>query len=79
MQRSAMNRLEVRRLSANTDWSDIIKNQNVVIHTAARAHIMQEEASDPLKEYRRVNVEGTLVSATSRRCWCYALHICEFH
>ena len=60
VQRSAMNRLEVRRLSANTDWSDIIKNQNVVIHTAARAHIMQEEASDPLKEYRRVNVEGTL-------------------
>lgn len=31
-----------------------------MIHAAARAHIMQEEALDPLAEYRRVNVEGTL-------------------
>jgi nucleoside-diphosphate-sugar epimerase len=31
-----------------------------VIHTAARTHIMKDEMADPLAEYRRVNVEGTL-------------------
>jgi len=43
-----------------TDWSIVLKNQRVVIHTAARAHIMREEKADPLAEYRKVNVEGTL-------------------
>jgi nucleoside-diphosphate-sugar epimerase len=31
-----------------------------VIHCAARAHIMRDEALDPVTEYRRVNVQGTL-------------------
>jgi nucleoside-diphosphate-sugar epimerase len=31
-----------------------------VIHCAARAHIIRDEALDPLTEYRRVNVQGTL-------------------
>lgn len=33
---------------------------NVLIHAAARAHIMRDEVADPLAEYRRVNVDGTL-------------------
>lgn len=37
-----------------------LEDQNVVIHTAARAHIMNDEVADPLAEYRRVNVDGTL-------------------
>ena len=32
----------------------------MVIHAAARTHILREEALDPLAEYRRVNVDGTL-------------------
>jgi nucleoside-diphosphate-sugar epimerase len=47
-------------LSADTFWSDALANQQVVIHTAARAHIVKHEVSSPLAEYRRVNVEGTL-------------------
>lgn len=31
-----------------------------IVHCAARAHIMQDEVADPLAEYRKVNVEGTL-------------------
>lgn len=52
--------LEVQGLDANTDWSTALTNQQVVIHAAARAHIMKDEVADPLAEYRRVNVEGTL-------------------
>lgn len=47
-------------LDAGTDWSSAVAGQQVVIHAAARAHIMKDELTDPLAEYRRVNVEGTL-------------------
>ena len=50
----------VADLSATTEWSEALKNKDVVIHAAARAHIMKDEVDDPLAEYRRVNVEGTL-------------------
>lgn len=43
-----------------TDYSSALAGVNVVIHAAARAHIMKDEVSDPLAEYRRVNVDGTL-------------------
>jgi len=33
---------------------------DTVIHLASRVHVMQETAADPLAEFRRVNVEGTL-------------------
>jgi nucleoside-diphosphate-sugar epimerase len=32
---------------------------DVVVHLAARNHVLKETAKDPLAEYRRVNVEGT--------------------
>jgi len=32
----------------------------VVIHAAARAHIMKEDLADPVVEYRQVNVDGTV-------------------
>jgi nucleoside-diphosphate-sugar epimerase len=52
--------VEVRALDADTDWSTALTNQRVVIHAAARAHIIKDEAVDPLAKYRRINVEGTL-------------------
>ncbi|MEK0363762.1 UDP-glucose 4-epimerase family protein [Pseudomonas sp. CBC3] len=42
------------------DLSALLPGVDVLIHAAARAHIMKDEVSDPLAEYRRVNVEGTL-------------------
>lgn len=42
------------------DFSQVLAGVDVVIHTAARAHIMADEADDPLAEYRRVNVDGSL-------------------
>ena len=54
------NIVEVQGLDANTEWSSILINQQVVIHAAARAHIMKDEVADPMAEYRRINVDGTL-------------------
>nr|WP_272888365.1 SDR family oxidoreductase [Stutzerimonas stutzeri] len=55
-----ISQIVVGDLHAETDWSPALVGKEVVIHAAARAHIMQDEATDPLAEYRRVNVEGTL-------------------
>jgi nucleoside-diphosphate-sugar epimerase len=32
---------------------------DTVVHLAARVHVMNDAAADPLREFRRVNVEGT--------------------
>ena len=60
---SAGNTIKVEGLSADTDWSAALANQDIVIHAAARAHIMKDEELDPLTEYRKVNVDGTLTLA----------------
>jgi nucleoside-diphosphate-sugar epimerase len=52
--------VEIIGIDADTDWTTALIDQQVVIHAAARAHIMKDEVSDPLSEYRKVNVEGTL-------------------
>lgn len=43
-----------------TDWSVALVNQDVVIHCAARVHIMNDSSSDPLSEFRVVNTEGAI-------------------
>ncbi|RJG46604.1 NAD-dependent epimerase/dehydratase family protein [Mesorhizobium sp. DCY119] len=50
-------------LSRETDWSSFLQGLDVVIHAAARVHILNDRSGDPLTEYRRVNVEGTLALA----------------
>eukprot|EP00163_Fabomonas_tropica_P009231 TRINITY_DN19018_c0_g1_i1.p1 TRINITY_DN19018_c0_g1~~TRINITY_DN19018_c0_g1_i1.p1 ORF type:complete len:328 (+),score=5.50 TRINITY_DN19018_c0_g1_i1:448-1431(+) len=46
-------------------WSDALAGVNAVVHCAARAHIMNDTSDDPLAEFRKVNVEGTLALAKS--------------
>ncbi|MDM9654043.1 SDR family oxidoreductase [Pseudomonas wenzhouensis] len=50
----------VGNIDGATDYSAALNGVDVVVHAAARAHIMRDEVSDPLAEYRKVNVEGTL-------------------
>ncbi len=47
-------------LEATTDWATALRSVDVVVHTAARVHVMRERAMDPLAEFRRVNVAGTV-------------------
>ncbi|PZP58151.1 MAG: hypothetical protein DI604_33875 [Delftia acidovorans] len=50
----------VGNIDGATDYSAALNGVDVVVHAAARAHIMRDEVADPLAEYRKVNVEGTL-------------------
>ena len=47
-------------LSATTDWSSAVAGQEVVIHAAARAHVLAETNADPMATFRSVNVDGTI-------------------
>ncbi|WP_420229165.1 hybrid nucleoside-diphosphate sugar epimerase/sugar transferase [Psychrobacter sp. ER1] len=40
--------------------NDVFEDIDVVIHSAARVHVMDDKSTDPLTEFRKVNVEGTL-------------------
>lgn len=47
-------------IDGDTDWALALAGIDVVIHTAARVHVMNDTSSDPLAEFRLVNVQGTL-------------------
>ena len=46
-------------INASTAWQDALQAVDVVIHLAARAHVMKETAADSLGAFRAVNVAGT--------------------
>ncbi|MDF1689647.1 MAG: SDR family oxidoreductase [Cycloclasticus sp.] len=52
--------VKVGYISAQTDWQHALNKVDVVIHCAARAHVMGDTAADPLAEFRQVNTAGTL-------------------
>ncbi len=52
--------LIAREMNAETDWSDLVMGCDVVVHTAARVHVMADSAESTMESYTLVNVEGTL-------------------
>lgn len=50
----------VADLEGESNWGDNLNGCDVVIHAAARVHMMNENATDPLKEFRKINVDGTV-------------------
>jgi nucleoside-diphosphate-sugar epimerase len=56
--------VSVGDLGFKQDWGAALQAVNVVVHAAARVHIMKDVAVDPLSVYRKVNVDGTLNLAT---------------
>lgn len=47
-------------ISSGMDLSSDLYGVDVVIHAAARVHVMNDSSEDPLAEFRRVNVRGSL-------------------
>jgi nucleoside-diphosphate-sugar epimerase len=50
-------------IDERTNWMPALSEIDVVVHLAARVHVMHETSASPLQEFRRVNVEGTLALA----------------
>ncbi|KZN40498.1 UDP-glucose 4-epimerase family protein [Pseudoalteromonas luteoviolacea] len=47
-------------IDPSSDYSSVLSQVEVVVHIAARVHVMKEQATDPLEEFRVVNTAGTL-------------------
>lgn len=53
----------VSEINGQTDWFEALDGCDCVIHCAARVHVMNESARDPLALFREVNTIGTLALA----------------
>lgn len=58
--RSDAKTVAVPGLRSETNWTSALVGREVVVHSAARVHVMDDQSSDPLAEFRKVNVDGTL-------------------
>ncbi len=52
--------IAVGAIDAVTDWSDALAGVDVVMHLAARVHVMNESAADPLAAFRAMNVDAAV-------------------
>lgn len=50
-------------LGTGADWWPLLVGVDVVVHAAARVHVMREDVPDPLSEFRKINTQGTLALA----------------
>ena len=57
--------VKIGELGPDTDWSSALDGIEGVIHLAARTHLMNDLAPDPLAAFRRINTKGTEVLARS--------------
>lgn len=51
---------QIGNVGRDTNWRSALRGIGTLVHLAARVHLMQDSAVDPLAEFHKVNVEGTL-------------------
>lgn len=51
--------ITVGEINSKTDWKGALEGVHIVIHLAARVHVMKETAVNPLIEFRKINTAGT--------------------
>lgn len=64
---SAITRSEIGEINGKTNWRPHLADIDAIVHLAARVHVMQDTADDPLSLYRAVNTEGTIRLAEAAR------------
>ena len=53
-------RCVINNINKKTDWFNALQNQDIVLHCAGLAHIINEREFNPAQIFNEVNVEGTL-------------------
>src|SRR5262245_57853520 len=61
--RTARNVVRVDDIGPDVKLGNAFDGCDAVVHLAARVHVMGDTSADPLSDYRRVNVDGTLALA----------------
>ena len=54
------NVIEIGSINASTDWKKSLVDVDVLVHAAARVHIMSDCSLDPLVKYRETNMLSTI-------------------
>ena len=49
----------IERLEDQADWSQVLEGMDVVIHLAARVHVMNDKSASPLDEFCKINSIAT--------------------
>ncbi|MBK5518797.1 SDR family oxidoreductase [Pseudomonas sp. TH10] len=57
---TTFNSVLFRELDAQQCWTQALDGVDIIVHSAARVHVMNERAANPLAEFRKTNVDGTL-------------------
>lgn len=47
-------------IDGETNWDEALSGIDVVIHLAARVHVMKDTSTDPMAEFLKVNLHGTV-------------------
>ena len=63
----AGNRLIYGDIISQSSWQTLLQGCEVVVHLAARVHVMEETEADPLIAFRKMNVEATLKLAKAAK------------
>ena len=51
--------VKIDNIDETTDWTEALQNIDCIIHLAARAHILKDEATDPESEFYQTNTAAT--------------------
>jgi len=57
---SLMESAIISEINSKTDWTSALNRVDVLVHLAARVHVIHDTEIDPLTAFREVNVNGTL-------------------
>ncbi len=57
---SAIQVVPIKSIEPDAQWGKFVADVDVIIHAAARVHVMNDLSADPEAEYQRINVAGTL-------------------
>lgn len=52
-------------INGDTAWDRVLEGVDVIIHTAARAHVIKDDVVDPASAFYEVNVSGTIALAAA--------------
>jgi nucleoside-diphosphate-sugar epimerase len=56
----SVEKTHISNIDQSTEWTQSLAGVSVVVHSAARVHVMHEDPVQSLEKFRATNVEGTL-------------------
>lgn len=58
--KTAPSQLQIDDLAGDPDYSDTLAGCDTVVHLAARVHVMKDNTADPMAEFLKTNLHGTV-------------------